>query len=192
MKTLIRPMLVLLALFTVLTGLVYPAVVTVLAQVAFPRAAGGSLVLRDGKAVGSSLIGQNFSEPKYFWGRLSATAPQPYDGLASGGSNYGPLNPALTDAVKARIQALRAVDPADIKAVPVDLVTASGSGLDPDISIAAAVYQVDRVARARSLPQGQVRDLVKRHGRGRLLGLLGEPRVNVLELNLALDDLGRR
>jgi len=192
MNTLIRPVVVLLALFTLLLGLVYPAVVTAVAQVAFAHAAGGSLVMRGGGVVGSSLIGQNFTAPKYFWGRLSATTPQPYNGLASGGSNYGPLNPALTDAAKARIQALRAADPGNTRPVPVDLVTASGSGLDPDISIAAALYQVRRVAAARGLSTAAVRELVNRRGHGRLSGLLGEPRVNVLELNLAMDDLTRQ
>ena len=192
MNTLIRPVVVMLALFTVLTGLVYPAAVTGVARLAFPQAASGSLVRRGDTVVGSSLVGQNFSDPKYFWGRLSATAPQPDNGLASGGSNYGPLNPALFDAVKGRIQALQAADPGNTRAVPVDLVTASGSGLDPEISIAAARYQADRVARVRGLPAAAVRDLVDRLSRGRLLGLLGEPRINVLMLNLALDDLGGR
>ena len=188
MKTYIRPALALLVLFTVLTGLVYPLLITAVAQVTFPSAAGGSLLSHDGKVIGSSLIGQNFGDPKYFWGRLSATTPQPYAGLASGGSNLGPLNPALLDAVKGRIQALRAADPGNTQRVPVDLVTASGSGLDPDISIAAALYQAGRVARARGLDPAAVRDLVDRHAQGRWLGLLGEPRVNVLQLNLALDD----
>ena len=189
MNTMIRPVLVLVVLFTILTGFIYPAVVTAVAQAAFPHAAAGSLVMRGGSVVGSGLIGQNFSDPKYFWGRLSATSPQPNNGTASGGSNFGPLNPALTDAVKGRLQALRVADPTNTQAVPVDLVTASGSGLDPDISIAAALYQSGRVARVRGLPQATVRELVGRFSHGRLLGLLGEPRVNVLALNLALDDL---
>jgi potassium-transporting ATPase KdpC subunit len=155
----------------------------------FPRQAGGSIVLNDGKPVGSSLIGQSFSDPKHFWGRPSATTPQPYNGLASGGSNLGPLNPALTDGIKARIDALRAADPTNKAPIPVDLVTASGSGLDPDISLAAAYYQATRVARARGLQPEAVRALIAAHSRGRRLGILGEPRVNVLELNLALDAL---
>ena len=189
MKSQLRPALVLLASLVVLTGLVYPLAITAVARVAFPVAAGGSVVMRDGQAVGSSLIGQQFSDPKYFWGRPSATMPQPYAGTASGGSNQGPLNPALLDAVKARVQALRAADPGNTQPVPVDLVTASGSGLDPQISVAAAVYQLGRVARARGLAPQAVHDLVMRYTQGRLLGVLGEPRVNVLELNLALDEL---
>jgi len=172
-----------------LTGIAYPLVITGIAQLAFHEAASGSIVMRDGKPIGSRLIGQNFSDPKYFWGRLSATTPQPYAGTGSTGSNLGPLNPALTDAVKARIQALRAADPGNTAAVPVDLVTASASGLDPQMSVAAALYQVPRVARARGLAAGEVRNLVAAHAAGRFLGVLGEPRVNVLELNLALDAL---
>jgi K+-transporting ATPase ATPase C chain len=155
--------------------------------VLFPSQAAGSLIVRDGKPVGSLLIGQNFSEPKYFWGRLSATAPQPYNGTASGGSNLGPLNPALIDAVKGRLDALKAADPDNAQPVPVDLVTASASGLDPDISPAAAQYQVKRVAQARGLPVERVAAMVAEHTQGRQWGLFGEPRVNVLELNLALD-----
>ncbi len=196
MRSLIRPALVLFVIFTVLTGFVYPLLITGIAQAAFPQAASGSLVMRDGKPIGSSLIGQNFSDPRYFWGRLSATTPQPYAGTASTGSNLGPLNPALTDAVKARIQALRAADPGNAMAVPVDLVTASASGLDPELSIAAAFYQAPRVARVRGLDVIQVRQLVAAHSQHRLLGVFGEPRVNVLALNLALDGLapatGRR
>ena len=170
-------------------GILYPLVVTGLAAVLFPHQAGGSLVMQEGKTIGSSLIGQSFSDPKYFWSRPSATSPQPNNGLASGGSNLGPLNPALTDAVKARVEALRAADPGNTAPLPVDLVTASASGLDPDISIAAANYQAQRVARVRGLQPQDVQALIAGHARGRLLGWLGEPRVNVLELNLALDTL---
>jgi potassium-transporting ATPase KdpC subunit len=187
MSTLLRPAVVLLAIMTLITGVAYPLLVTGLAQLLFRDQAGGSLILKDGKPVGSRLIGQAFSSPKYFWGRPSATSPQPYNGLASGGSNLGPLNPALTDAVKSRIAELRAADPGNQAPVPVDLVTASGSGLDPEISLAAARYQAGRVARARGLPQAQVQKLIAAHAHDRLLGFLGEPRVNVLELNLALD-----
>jgi K+-transporting ATPase ATPase C chain len=172
---------------TVLTGVVYPFAVTGLAQLLFHDQAEGSLALVDGNAVGSRVIGQSFSDPKYFWSRPSATAPQPYNGIASGGSNQGPLNPALTDAVKARIDALKAADPTNTRPIPVDLVTASASGLDPDISIAAAQYQAARVARVRGLEPATVQSLIDAHAHGRLLGFLGEPRVNVLELNLALD-----
>lgn len=188
MNNVLRPALVLLLIFTVITGVVYPVVITGLAGVLFPYQAGGSILIRGGKPVGSSLIGQAFSEPKYFWSRPSATAPQPYNGLASGGSNQGPLNPALTDAVKARIDALHAADPGNTAPIPVDLVTASASGLDPDISVAAAYYQAARVARVRGLQVADVQALIAGHARGRLLGWLGEPRVNVLELNLALDE----
>ena len=187
MTTLFRPAIVLLLVLTVITGVVYPLVVTGIAQVAFPTQAGGSLVIRDGKSVGSALIGQSFSDPKHFWSRPSATAPQPYNGLASGGSNLGPLNPALTDAVKSRMDALRAADPTNNSPIPVDLVTASASGLDPDISLAAAYYQAPRVARERGLHPQAVLALIAAHARGRWLGILGEPRVNVLDLNLALD-----
>jgi K+-transporting ATPase ATPase C chain len=189
MTTVFRPALVLFLILTVITGVIYPVVITGVAQVAFPTQAGGSIVLKDGKPVGSTLIGQSFSDPKHFWARPSATAPQPNNGLASGGSNQGPLNPALTDAVKQRIDALRAADPANKAPIPVDLVTASGSGLDPEISVAAAYYQLGRVAAARGLQPGAVRALVDAHTHGRWLGILGEPRVNVLELNLALDAL---
>ncbi|HJW07590.1 MAG TPA: potassium-transporting ATPase subunit KdpC [Rhodanobacter sp.] len=189
MRTLLRPALLLLVLLTVLTGVIYPLTVTGLAQAMFPRQANGSLLERDGKPIGSSLIGQNFTAPEYFWGRPSATTPQAYDGTASGGSNLGPTNPALTEAAKQRIAALRAADPGNAAPVPVDLVTASGSGLDPDISPAAVQYQLARVARARGLSPAEVQALVVRHTRGRQFGVLGEPRVNVLELNLALDAL---
>jgi K+-transporting ATPase ATPase C chain len=191
MRSYIRPAVVLLLFFTVLTGLLYPLAITGIAQLAFTQAASGSILTRDGKPIGSSLIGQNFSDPKYFWGRPSATSPQPYAGTGSTGSNLGPLNPALTDAVKARIQALRAADPGNVAPVPVDLVTASASGLDPEMSVAAALYQARRVARARGLDVQTLRDLIGAHSQGRLLGVLGEPRVNVLDLNLALDGLAR-
>lgn len=189
MSSVIRPAVSLFIILTVVTGLAYPLAVTGIAQVLFPDQAGGSLVQKNGKAIGSRLIGQSFSDPKYFWGRPSATAPQPYNAIASAGSNQGPLNPALTDAVKSRIDALRAADPGSNIAVPVDLVTASASGLDPDISVAAANYQVGRVARVRGLHPEAVGALVASRTRGRLLGVIGEPRVNVLELNLALDSL---
>ena len=176
----LKPAFLMLVVFTILTGLVYPFVVTGLAQVLFPRQANGSLIERDGKAVGSELIGQPFSSPKYFWSRPSATGPYPYNAGASSGSNQGPLNPALTDAVAARVKALREADPQNTAPVPVDLVTASGSGLDPQISPAAAEYQVNRVAAARGLDPGKVRTLVAEYTQGRQLGFLGEPRVNVL------------
>ena len=187
MKSILRPAITLLILMTAITGIGYPLVVTGVAKVLFPGRAAGSLIVKDGKPVGSRLIGQPFSEPKYFWGRPSATSPQPYNGLSSGGSNLGPLNPALTDAVKARIAALQAADPSNHAPVPVDLVTASASGLDPDISLAAAYYQADRIARARNLSLDRVRALIAADAKGGLLGVIGEPRVNVLELNLALD-----
>jgi K+-transporting ATPase ATPase C chain len=185
----LRPALVLFLLLTVLTGFLYPLVVTAVAQLLFPAQAAGSIVTRDGHAVGSRLIGQSFSDPKYFWSRPSATTPQPYNGTASTGSNLGPLNPALRDAIKPRVAALRAADPGNSAPVPIDLVTASGSGLDPEISVAAANYQAARVARARGLAPERVQALIAQHAEGRLLGVLGEPRVNVLELNLALDAL---
>jgi potassium-transporting ATPase KdpC subunit len=185
----LRPALVLLLLLTLLTGIVYPLIVTVIARTLFPREAAGSLLMRDGRVVGSALIGQSFSDPRHFWSRPSATTPQPYAGTASTGSNLGPLNPALTAAVRERIAALRAADPGNTAPVPVDLVTASASGLDPHISVAAANYQAARVARVRGLPLAQVQALIAAHAEGRLLGVIGEPRVNVLELNLALDAL---
>ena len=185
----LRPAVVLFLLLTALTGFIYPLAVTGLAQLLFPQQAAGSLVMRNGHAVGSRLIGQSFSDPRYFWGRPSATTPQPYNGTASTGSNLGPLNPALVDAVKPRIAALRAADPGNDAPVPVDIVTASGSGLDPEISLAAAAYQAARVASARGLAPERVQALIAQHTEGRLLGVLGEPRVNVLELNLALDAL---
>lgn len=185
----IRPAIVSLALLTLLTGLIYPAVVAGIAQLLFPGQANGSLILKDGKPVGSALIGQPFDDPKYLWGRPSATAPFPYNAGASSGSNQGPTNPALKQAVQDRIAALRAADPDNALPIPVDLVTASGSGLDPHISPAAARYQVHRVAKARGLDEAALGRLVERHTEGRQLGLLGEPRVNVLALNLALDGL---
>jgi K+-transporting ATPase ATPase C chain len=176
-----------LVVLSLLTGIVYPLVVTGIAQVAFPRAANGSLLSVNGKTMGSRLIGQPFSDPKYFWGRRSATSPQPYNAMASSGSNQGPLNPALAEAVKDRIAALRDADPNNASPVPIDLVTASGSGLDPHISVAAARYQTQRVAKARGVDASKVAALVIAHTEGPTLGVLGEPRVNVLELNLALD-----
>jgi len=187
----LRPAIVSLALLTILTGVVYPAAVTVVAQVLFPAQANGSLIMKDGKPVGSALIGQPFDDPKYFWSRLSATSPVAYNGAASSGSNLGPLNDALVDAVKGRIDALKAADPDNTQPIPVDLVTASGSGLDPHISPAAAAYQLARVARVRGVPAATVRDVVARHTTGRQWGVFGEPVVDVLELNLALDALGR-
>lgn len=187
MKTLLRPAITLFLLLSVITGIVYPLVVTGIAKAIFPGAAAGSLIFKDGKPVGSSLIGQSFTDPKYFWGRPSATSPQPYNGTASGGSNLGPLNPALADAVKGRIAVLKAADPDKRLTIPADLVEASASGLDPDISPAGAAYQVERVARARGLKAEMVATLVAKYTEGRQWGLFGEPRVNVLELNLALD-----
>jgi len=185
----LRPAIMSLILLTVLTGLIYPVVVTGIAQVVFPRQANGSLIMKDGKAVGSALIGQPFDDPKYFWSRPSATSPFPDNAGASTGSNLGPTNPALKKAVQDRIDALRAADPDNKTPIPVDLVTASGSGLDPHISPAAALYQVHRVAQARKLDEEAVRQLVERSTEGRQFGLLGEPSVNVLALNLALDSL---
>ena len=189
MKNILRPALVLFAVLTLLTGIAYPLVVTGVAQALFPTQAAGSLVLRDGKPIGSSLIGQNFSDPKHFWSRPSATSPMANNAANSGGSNLGPLNPALTDAVKGRIEALRAADPGNTAPVPVDLVTASASGLDPHISPAAARYQVARVAKARGLPLDKVQALVDQQVEGPLWGILGESQVNVLRLNLALEAL---
>lgn len=189
MNNILRPALVLFLVLTLLTGVAYPLVVTGVAQVLFPTQAAGSLILREGKPVGSSLIGQNFSDPKHFWGRPSATGPTAYNAAASGGSNLGPLNPALLDAVKARVEALRAADPGNTAPVPVDLVTASASGLDPHISPAAASFQVARVARLRGLPVDQVQALVARYTWHPWIAGWGEPIVNVLRLNLALDAL---
>lgn len=190
MRSEIRPAVVMLALFTLLTGVAYPLAVTGIARLAFSAQAEGSLIRVGRRAVGSRLIGQPFNAPGYFWGRLSATGPFPYNAAASTGSNYGPSNPALGAAAAARIAALHAADPTATGPVPVDLVTASGSGLDPHVSPAAAEYQVARVARARGLAPDQVRALVRRHTQGRTWGLLGEPRVNVLELDLELDAIG--
>ena len=191
----LRPAFLMLLVLTVLTGVIYPLAVTGIAQVVFPHQANGSLIMVNGKAVGSELIGQQFDDPKYFWGRLSATGDFPYSAFnaetltGSSGSNYGPLNPALTKAAQARIDALKTADPTNTLPIPVDLVTASGSGLDPHISIAAALYQVHRVATARGLDEAQVKSLVEKYTQGRQLGFLGEPVVNVLELNLALDGI---
>lgn len=189
MKTLLRPALSVFVLLSAITGLAYPLAVTGIAGAVFPEQAAGSLIFQDGKPVGSSLIGQNFSDPKHFWGRPSATAPQPYNATASSGANQGPLNPALLDAVKSRVEALRAADPGNTAPVPADLVSASASGLDPHISPAAALWQAGRVAKARGLPEAQIKALVDAHTEGRQWGLLGEARVNVLKLNLALDAL---
>lgn len=188
MNTLIRPAVSLFVVLTLITGLAYPLLTTGVAQAAFAGQASGSLVMRNGKVVGSSLIGQNFSEPRYFWSRPSATSPMPYNAANSGGSNQGPLNPALVDAVKGRVAALKDADPGNKAQVPVDLVTASASGLDPHISAAAAEYQLARVARARGMSLDSVQTLVRRHTESRLFGLLGEERVNVLMLNLDLDE----
>ncbi len=187
MFTMIRHALMSLLLFTVLTGIIYPLAVTGLAQALFPRQANGSIIMKNGKPVGSALIGQQFEGPKYFWGRLSATGPYPYNGAASSGSNLGPNKPNLMNAVESRIKALREAGPGNTAKIPVDLVTASGSGLDPHISLAAAEYQVRRVAKARGVEDSKIRALIAQHTQGRRLGVLGEPVVNVLELNLALD-----
>ena len=183
----LKPALLMLLVMTVLTGVTYPLVVTGIAQAAFPRQANGSLIQREGKAAGSELIGQPFGAPKHFWTRPSATSPYPYNAASSSGSNQGPLNPALADAVAARVKALREADPGNTAPVPADLVTASASGLDPHISPAAAEYQLGRVARARGIAPDRLRALVAGSTEGRQLGILGEPRVNVLKLNLALD-----
>lgn len=185
----VRPAFMMLLILTVITGVIYPLVVTGIAQVVFPHQANGSLITINGKTYGSELIGQQFSDPKYFWGRLSDTGGFPYNAAASSGSNYGPLNPALMKAVQDRVKALKAADPDNTLPIPVDLVTASGSGLDPDISVAAALYQVHRVAAARGMSEADVKSLVQKYTQGRQLGFLGEPRVNVLLLNLALDGI---
>lgn len=187
MPSIIRPALVLFGALSLLCGVLYPAAVTGIARAAFAHQADGSLVDAGGRTVGSALIGQPFSRPSYFWGRPSATAPMADNAAGSGGSNQGPTNPALVDAVKARLDALKRADPGNRAPVPVDLVTASASGVDPDISLAAAEYQAARVAAARKLPEQQVRALIERHRQDPVLGFLGEPRVNVLALNLALD-----
>jgi len=187
MLKMLKDALGLFLILTLITGVAYPLMVTGVAQLVMPVKANGSLVLRDGKAVGSSLLGQQFRAAGYFWARPSVTSPQPYNGASSSGSNLSPTNPALLDAISARVEALRAADPDNMAPVPVDLVTASGSGLDPHISPAAAIYQLPRVARARGMDESTLRELVDAHIQGRALGFLGEPRVNVLELNLALD-----
>jgi potassium-transporting ATPase KdpC subunit len=186
LQTTLQSIRALIAL-TVITGVAYPLIVTGIAQVAFKQQANGSLIVKDDKVLGSRLIGQPFSDPKYFWSRPSGTSPQPYNGASSSGTNQGPTNPALKEAVEGRVKALRDAASDANRPVPVDLVTASGSGLDPHISPAAAEYQIARVAKARNLPEDKVRALVERYTQGRQLGILGEPRVNVLELNLALD-----
>lgn len=187
MKAMLRPMFVLFLLLTALTGIVYPLAVTGIGRMAFPSQVAGSLIMRDNKPIGSSLISQSFQDPKYFWGRLSATSPMPNNASASSGSNLGPTNPALLEAVKARIDALRTADPDNKLPIPVDLVTSSGSGLDPDITPAAALYQVARVARVRHIDPAKLRELVLAHVTGPQWGLLGESRVNVLTLNLSVD-----
>jgi potassium-transporting ATPase KdpC subunit len=183
----LRSALILFVLLITVTGIAYPLLITGIGQTVFFHQAKGSLILQDGRVLGSELIGQPFADPKYFWGRPSATAPFPYNAAASSGSNLGPLNPVLLDAVKARVEALRQVDPSQQGPIPIDLVTASGSGLDPHISPAAAEYQISRVAKARKLDPKMVRELVAKYTEGRQLGILGEPRVNVLKLNLAFD-----
>ncbi len=187
MGKLLRQSIVMLLLMTVITGIAYPLAATGLAQLIFPQQANGSLIEKNGKPIGSTLIGQSFTDARYFWGRPSATSPNPNNSASSSGSNTGPTNPALIDAIKQRIDALHAVDPTNKALVPVDLITASGSGLDPEISPAAAQYQLARVAQARKLSISQVQALVDQYTSGRTLGILGEPRVNVLKLNLALD-----
>ena len=189
MRLPLRPAVTLFLVMSAITGVAYPLLVTGIAAGAFPGQAAGSLITRDGRAIGSRLIGQSFSDPRYFWGRPSATTPQPYNALASNGSNLGPLNPALAESIRPRIAALRQADPDNSAPVPVDLVTASASGLDPDISLAAASFQAARVARVRGLKRDALEALIAAHSRGRLFGVIGEPRVNVLELNLALDEL---
>ena len=191
MKTLLRPALSLFIVLTLITGALYPLLITGITKTLYPDQTAGSLIVRDGKTVGSRLIGQNFSDPKYFWGRPSATSPMPNNASASSGSNLGPLNPALSDAVKARIEALKAADPGNDKPIPVDLVTTSASGLDPQISPATATYQIERVARLRGLNSAAVKTLVEQNTEGRQWSIFGEPRVNVLALNLALDDQSR-
>jgi potassium-transporting ATPase KdpC subunit len=189
LRSIVRPAITLLLFLTLITGVLYPLAVTGIAQAVFPFHANGSLIVKDGKTVGSEMIGQQFDDPAYFWGRLSATGSTPYNASASSGSNLGPTNPALMEAAQTRIAALHAVDPANDAPIPVDLVTASGSGLDPHISPAAALYQVARIARLRGIDQETLRDLIAQHTEGRTFSVLGEPRVNVLALNLALDEL---
>lgn len=189
MKSVFRPAIILFATLTLICCVVYPYLVTGIGQAAFPGKANGSIVMRDGQPVGSSLIGQAFTSPKYFWGRPSATSPKPNDATASGGSNLSPANPAQVDAVKGRVEALKAADPENKALIPVDLVTASGSGLDPEISLAGAYYQVPRIARERKLSEDRVRNLIDEKKELRSIGFFGEPRVNVLALNLALDSM---
>jgi potassium-transporting ATPase KdpC subunit len=185
----IRPGLMLVIVMTLLTGVVYPSLVTAVSGIVFPSQAHGSLLRKNGALIGSELLGQNFSSPQYFWGRPSATSPQPYNGVGSGGSNLGPLNPALIDKVKSDAKALRDADPMNTAKIPVELVTGSASGLDPDISPAAAEYQAARVARARNIPLARIRSVIAGHRHDPILGVIGEPRINVLELNLALDQI---
>ncbi|MBK6740588.1 MAG: potassium-transporting ATPase subunit KdpC [Haliea sp.] len=189
MSKVLKPALLMFLLLSLITGVLYPLLVTLVSTATMPEQAAGSLITRDGKILGSTLVGQNFSDPKYFWGRLSATGPYAYNGAVSSGSNLGPLNPVLTDNITARINALRLADPENTAPIPVDLVTASGSGLDPHISPAAAAYQAARVARVRGIAQSSVDALVAQYTEDRQLGIFGEPRVNVLQLNLALDAL---
>ncbi len=191
MIKIIRNVIMSLLLFTILTGFIYPLVVTGIAQAIFPQQANGSIITKDGKAAGSELLGQQFEDPKYFWGRPSATTPYPYNGGASSGSNLGPNNPDLLKAVQGRVKALQDADPENTAKIPVDLVTASGSGLDPHISPAAAQYQVQRIARLRGIEAAKVSALVAANTEDRQFGILGEPRVNVLKLNLSLDELGK-
>lgn len=189
-KQYIKPAFLIFCVLTVITGLIYPLFITGLAQVLLPKQANGSLIYQNGKVIGSSLIGQQFDDPKYLWGRVSAASPQ-YNASSSSGSNIGPSNPALLDEVNARIKDLKAVDPDNKNLIPVDLVTSSASGLDPHISIAAAMYQVSRIARLRKIPESQVIDFIKKNTQGRFLGIIGEPVVNVLEFNIALDKYGK-
>jgi potassium-transporting ATPase KdpC subunit len=189
MRSLFRPAIVSIAIFTLLTGVLYPLAITGIAQVIFPHQANGSLIVQKGQVVGSELIGQPFTDPRYFWGRPSATSPFPYNAAASTGSNLGPTNPVLKGEVSLRIDVLKAADPTNNSPIPVDLVTTSGSGLDPNISVAAALYQVPRISKARGLSEEVVRALIDGFIEGRQLGFLGEPRINVLELNLALDEI---
>ncbi len=192
MRTLLRPAISMFVLFTVVTGVIYPLLTTGIGKVVFPVQTSGSLIEKDHKIIGSTLIGQNFSTPGYFWGRPSATSPQPYNAVNSGGSNFGPTNPAQKSAVADRIKALHDADPTNTQAIPIDLVTASGSGLDPEISPAGAYYQLQRVAKARNLDPALVKQLVAQYTEGPQFGLFGEARVNVLQLNLALDKVGSR
>jgi K+-transporting ATPase ATPase C chain len=185
----LKPAVMLFITFTILTGIIYPAVITGLAQLIFPHQANGSLIIRDGQIIGSELIGQQFNDPKYFWGRPSATIDTPYDASHSGGSNLSAVNPELEKRVQTRIQTLRDADPENIQLIPVDLATSSASGLDPNISVASAEYQAARVARVRDLPIAQMDALIKQYTHNRILGILGERTINVLEINLALDEL---